>query len=69
MRPYNAAIDYINAELSGKNDKEKIELYELGLRLTAKINVLMGQNSKSLEKQLKKVDNPTEIITIFGVEK
>lgn len=69
MRPYNVAIDYINAELSGKNDKEKIELYELGLRLTAKINVLMGQNSKSLEKQLKKVENPTEIINIFGVEK
>lgn len=69
IKSYLIVKDYIVSESKDKDDTEKIELLKLGIKLTNKINVLMKQNTKDLEKKLKKIENPQEIIKILELDK
>lgn len=70
---YNAyviAINYVNSELKNTTDlQEKSKLLNLGLQLTDKMKSLINSKSSDLEKKLKKIDQPTEIIEILGLKK
>ncbi|ASV31485.1 toxin-antitoxin system YwqK family antitoxin [Maribacter cobaltidurans] len=70
---YNAyviAINHLNSELKNTTDlQEKSELLSLALRLTDKMKGLRDSKSRDLEKKLKKIDQPTEILETLGLKK
>lgn len=65
---YLALINYMNLELKNTdNTKEKIRIIDFGLRLNNKMKLLRNQNTKSLEKTLKKIDEPLKIIEALSL--
>lgn len=65
---YLVLINYINLQLKDTVDtKEKIRLIDFGLRLNNKMKLLRNQNTKSLEKSLKKIDEPLKIIEALSL--
>lgn len=46
---------------------KKSKLIDFGLRLNNKMKLLRNQNTKSLEKSLKKIDEPLKIIEALSL--
>lgn len=70
---YNAyliAEKYITSEIRNTNDlKEKSSLLNLGLKITEKMKELRNGKSKDLEKKLKTINEPIEVIETLGLKK
>ena len=70
---YNAyviATNYVKAELRKTDDlQHKVDLLSLGIELSEKMSELRNTNSRDLEKELKKIDQPLEIIETLGLKK
>jgi len=67
---YTIVIAYINTQLRNNTDLEiKNKFLDLGISLNDKMSLLSKQKTKDLEKQLKKVEEPTQIIEILGLKK
>ncbi|MCK0162107.1 toxin-antitoxin system YwqK family antitoxin [Allomuricauda sp. F6463D] len=70
---YNAyviATNYVKAELRKTDDlQQKVDLLTLGIELSEKISELRNTKNRDLEKKLKRIDQPLEIIETLGVKK
>ena len=67
---YAIATNYVKAELRKTDDlQQKVDLLTLGIGLSEKMNELRNTKSRDLEKKLKRIDKPLEIIETLGVKK
>ena len=64
---YLILLDYLKNSINTSSSFEQLKYIELALKLTDKMKTLRNQKTKTLEKQLKSINKPEEILEAFSL--
>jgi antitoxin component YwqK of YwqJK toxin-antitoxin module len=69
-KSYEIVTKYISENIESSNNDiyKKIELVKLGLKLSAKMNNIIDEDTRLLEKELKKTEDVGQIIELFSLK-